>query len=927
MRQRLLGTAMIVAQIALGTALLPNLANAADYLSQAREMMQKGDIRGAEIELRNALKADPHNGEARYRMAIIDLEGGDPIAAERNAELAQQAGYDSRVVLPLLAETYLQQRKFAELLRDFPANQADPLVKAKLLVARSLAQMALHDLAAAKTSLTTAEGLAPKLPTVPLAEARLALLNHDLSGAEDRLNQALKLDPHSIEAMLQKARILRARGDAAGAITLLNEAATQAPNSVVVRLDRADALLAAGQDAKAQADLAMVLQRYPSSIQANYLDAVLLARAKDFKAADAALQRISVALASIPKAYFLQAIVKANLGQMQQAESAADKYAARNPDDPAGARLAASLALHEHDTDKAIGLLESSARTGHADAQLYDLLGRAYLAQNKPDLAVENFRKAQELAPGSGAILSQLAGTELRLGKTDAAISDLEHSLESKPDQTFAAEALVLTELASGKVSEAEASLAKLRAAQGDTPMIDNLDGLVKLAQLNLPAARDAFAAALKRQPDFKPAQLNLAKVAALQGKPEEADKILSAVLSKDPANLQALTLLVNKDLQAGKTDEAIALVQQAQAAAPQNPMLMANLAELYIRAKQPKKAIDLLADASQQPNAPLVLVAARAEAEVAAGDTAAAQETYRDILGRAPAADLIRRNLIALLLQDKDFDTARTVATDGLKANPHDYAMLQFLVGIDLQQNGADAAVATAKRLQGQYATAGFPAANALLGDTLLTVKRYDDATNAYTDALKTAPSASLVLRLAGAENLAGKPDQSSQTLRDWLATHPDDVNVANMLASNDILAHRYDDGIVRLKQVLAQRPYDGPALNNLAWAYQQTGDKDARAVAQRAYLLNPAPETADTLGWILTQQGDAATGLPLLREAHMRMANDPEVQYHLAIALKDVGQRDEAIKLLTTLVSGPQTFDEKPAAKKALDQLMGKS
>ena len=46
---------------------------------------------------------------------------------------------------------------------------------------------------------------------------------------------------------------------------------------------------------------------------------------------------------------------------------------------------------------------------------------------------------------------------------------------------------------------------------------------------------------------------------------------------------------------------------------------------------------------------------------------------------------------------------------------------------------------------------------------------------------------------------------------------------------------------------------------MNNLAWVYQQQGnDAKAQALARQAYVLSPSPQTADTLGWILTTSGD---------------------------------------------------------------------
>src|SRR5947209_13456317 len=66
----------------------------ADYMSNARDSMKKGDLKSAQIDLRNAVRNDPQNAEAHYLLGRVSIELGDPVAAEREAEAARQRGYD-----------------------------------------------------------------------------------------------------------------------------------------------------------------------------------------------------------------------------------------------------------------------------------------------------------------------------------------------------------------------------------------------------------------------------------------------------------------------------------------------------------------------------------------------------------------------------------------------------------------------------------------------------------------------------------------------------------------------------------------------------------------------------------------------------------------------------------------------------------------
>jgi Flp pilus assembly protein TadD len=179
------------------------------------------------------------------------------------------------------------------------------------------------------------------------------------------------------------------------------------------------------------------------------------------------------------------------------------------------------------------------------------------------------------------------------------------------------------------------------------------------------------------------------------------------------------------------------------------------------------------------------------------------------------------------------------------------------------------------------------------------------------------------LVGRLDLALRRSGQTDAAIKLLSDWISKHPGDTAVALQLGDIYIATQRYNEAAKTLQGVLEKKPHDAIALNNLAWVYQQQGDKRAQPLAQQAYILAPGGQTADTLGWILVSDGNLAQGTPLLRQAVGQAGNDPRILYHYAVALKDTGKRNEAIKLLTAVVANKGEFGEKVEAQKLLDEL----
>ena len=73
-----------------------------DPLGLARAAMARGDLRTAQIALRSLLRAQPQSAEAHYRLGAVQLQLGDPVAAEKELKLAEAGGWNRQAVRPLL---------------------------------------------------------------------------------------------------------------------------------------------------------------------------------------------------------------------------------------------------------------------------------------------------------------------------------------------------------------------------------------------------------------------------------------------------------------------------------------------------------------------------------------------------------------------------------------------------------------------------------------------------------------------------------------------------------------------------------------------------------------------------------------------------------------------------------------------------------
>lgn len=933
MKKYLLATAVVVVVAAGGAAAWWKYGRPHDPLATARADLAKGDNRAAAIELRRAVSENPANAEGHFRLGLLQLQSGDPIAAEKELKQARARGAKYPELPLMIAQSYLQQvnlqqstpqlDRARDMLAEFVPPMATPLLTSQLMILRSVAQSMLGDPKAAQASLDEAERLEPNSAAPPLAAARNAFGRGDIALAREKVDHALALDPKRPDAYLLKGEMLARTGDTAGAMDAFNAALVLAPKFIVARLERANLMVQTNQDAKARPEVDSVLAAQPNAVQAIYLKAILLARAKDYTGADAQFQRIETSLDRYPRGDYFEALVKFNLGQLEQAVDAATRYVHRAPTDPDGAKLLARILIASGHGDRALAVLNKAAAGGTADAETLDMLGRALAIAGKSGEAMQSFGKAAALAPANADILNHLATAKLQVGDASGAAADFSRSLQISPGQANAAEALVVAGLAAGDTDRASTALDTLRQQTGNTETVGLLNGQILLMQQNLSGARAQFESLLAANPKLERARFGLVQVLTQMGQPDAAGQVLSDIASQDPANPQALAGLLQHLLAQGKLAEARAATETAHTAAPASLPITLALANLDIRADVADKAMALLAEAQKTapPESLPDIEEVRAQAQIALHQPAAAEATLGRILDKSPADPAAVREMLALTDQAKDWDQGRTILHHALGAKPGDPVLLRLLVGIDLQAGGEQAALATIDRLQSDpISTAG----TRTLKADFLTYTHHDlQAAEAYAALLKAQPSAELVQSTAKAYMAAGQPGPAKAALQDWLTHHPDDGEALGALGTIAMGDHDYPQAAKLLSQALAALPNSAVLLNNLAWVYQQQNDPRALAAGRRAYLLWPTPESADTLGWILLNTGHAAEALPLLSRAAGVMKDNPSAQFHLAAALKSAGRRDDALAILRPLAAQPTEFDEQPAARQMLAEL----
>jgi cellulose synthase operon protein C len=507
------------------------------HVKEAEQYIAQGDLKAAEIELRNAIRDAPQDPVLRARLAEVYLQEGDAQSAEREARAARERKGNEADYLPVLADAMLGQGKFAELMDLVQPGNRDPLLESKLRTALGTAAAGLGDRAKAETLLGEAVKLDPNAARPKIQLARM-LSGTKPAEADKLIDEVIAANPRSAEALQIKGEMLASRGDSEGGMRLFNEALKIDPKNVAAQLSRANVNVELGKYKLADEDIASILKVSPDHFMANYLRGVELAKQEKYAEADRIFDRLSPDFAGFLPGYYAQGVTKLKLGQYAQAETSLGKFRAHNPDDPKAAQLIATAALNQRAPSRAIDYLKPFADKSSADAVTLALLGNAYIADRKPDLALQQFQKVAALDPDNPGVKTQVGVSQIDTGHSEQGLATLQQVFGTEAGAPIAGPALVSTELRAGRLDKAAEVAAALIKRDAKNPVYQTLLGEVRTAQKDYSAAETAFREALAINPDLTAATRDLAQLYMVTGRADEARNLYNQLLRKTPMRL-----------------------------------------------------------------------------------------------------------------------------------------------------------------------------------------------------------------------------------------------------------------------------------------------------------------------------------------------------------------------------------------------------
>jgi tetratricopeptide (TPR) repeat protein len=568
--------------------------------------------------------------------------------------------------------------------------------------------------------------------------------------------------------------------------------------------------------------------------------------------------------------------------------------------------------------------LRKAVEVGPNDRNARFILASYYLVNRQFDKAEESYKALAALQadkPDGQAMLADFYST---IGRTDDAIKIYQDLLAKSPD-----------------FLQGRYRLAEILLTKGDTAGAT--------AQIN-----EAF----KKDQHDRQALLLRARMKAQRGQPDDlksAVEDLKDVLKQEPNSRPGLYFMAQANYNLGYLDQARAFASDLEKNYPD--YLPAKLMQMQLtmaggKASDYTSVISLATDllgridktAPERDSSAQVLAEVREKALLARGtaqlqlkNIAAARQDYEFAKQIAPRDPVVYNSLALVSLAENKPQDAISSFENALNVDATNFDALNGLITLYGRNNELDKAHARIDAALGAYPNM---ASLHYLKAQVFGYQRNAQMVEAELNkALEIDQNYVPAYSALAALYIQSKQeDRAIAQYQKIVNLRPENSTAYVLIGMLEDQRKNYDVAVESYKKALEKDPNSVIAANNLAWLYAVTGKgnlDEAMRLAQGAVQRNPnIAGFVDTLGWVYYKKNLHAAAVEQLRkavslnEAQSRSANaapSAAYHYHLGMALKEKGDREESRRELQTAIklSEKAPFAELEDAKRALAEL----
>ncbi|WP_457355986.1 XrtA/PEP-CTERM system TPR-repeat protein PrsT [Roseateles sp. P5_D6] len=899
--------------------------SAPQMVESGKARMQKAEYKAAVIEFKNALQKDASLVDARFWLGKALLETGDANGAWVELSKAREGGYSKDELVPLMAAAMILRGESTKFIAEYADVQlTDPKRQAELKAALATAYGSKGKYVQARAAADAALQADPNNIVAQLAVSQLMFVAGDRVGAMEQVEKSLKAHPESARPWVSKAELLQSNGaDPAQVMLAYREALKRNGDELQAHVGVMRLLMAQRDFDGVDKQLAALRKVQPNNPLVLYYSATLAFEKRDLKKAAELSQQLLKMAPQNPSFLYLAGTIEYERGGYLQAVAHLGKALPNSPAPGPVRVLMARAQLRAGDARKALGfvlpLLDDEKL---ASSEAYSVAADAHLQMGNGEAAKRMYAQAVKLNPGNTRGRTALAVAEMTAGQTEQAMEELK-SVAAKDPGVEAEVAMAMSLYRRNRLDDVAAIIDAVEKKQPGTPVAPLLRGRTEQLRGNRDKARAHYEEALRRLPSYMAAATVLAAMDYEDGKPAAAVGRFEKVVAADPQSIDGTVALISAKTRAGARAEDIrSQLDAAIRRFPDHQLPRLALVSYLMEIGENKLASQIANEtASRFTDSPKVYEAVGL-AEMAVGNLNQAAQAFNKMTTLQPNSVLPMMRMVDLYDARKDAPAAMSQLRKVLAIKPDHLQAQMRLITLLGRAGKMDEALAIAKSVQAQAPNE--PQGWSFEGDVQAAKRNWPAAVVAFRTSLSKRPLEETVIKLYLTQASAGAQAEADKLAADWLTKYPDSPALDYLLGDQALARGEFDRAERHFRRVIAVRPNNAVALNNLAWLLHRAGRPGALEMIEKALSLAPnSPSLTDTAAEIQAGAGHVDKALVLQRRAVQLDPEQPLHRLHLAEYLIKSNQKAEAKIELQKLNELGKSFARTADVQKLLAEL----
>ena len=643
-----------------------------EFLERAQKLTVDNRPIAAILEAKNALQRDGTLLTGRWVLAQNYLKLREGMLAEIELEKLRERGFTHTDFDASYYHALLLQGHYIEI-----ADQAAKLNPTAIdLTFRGEANLGLSDLETDPELRKNREGyvgiaeqyfqraikLEPSYVRAHLELVRVAIWQREYETAAQSLNVAERLDANDISVWNLRGVLNQVTEQFDDAERTYRKAVGLAPYDLLVQINLARILLIQKKGGESAELLDKLIRAHPRMPTLPYLRAVAFLQEGDRESAADQLSGVVAKYPAYLEAAVLLAQILVDLDRLGQAESALFAALENFPADTRAQQLLSRLRAKQASRNT-----DNESPSTHTT----DLIGKAYLSsadgreqRRQRDVARDRKREYIEFTAKSPLEQLDTIDTLLRERNFEKVLKIANLIQSNSPDQPLPYYFMGRAFVAQGDALNARTTFSLALKNDPDYfPAIVNL-ATIEIDQGNLERAEELFKQAVAIDADSSPAKLGLVRVELARGNYDAADSQIDDVLSRNPNDIAALLAAAEMAHQQEDVARKLGFLKQIVQIAPTSMQARTLMAQTYLEQNEYQHARHVIGEAIDiEPNHPGALLML-SEVQFRNDERQASLITAERLAVRFPKQSDVQRALAIAQIRNDD----RAAASDTLK-------------------------------------------------------------------------------------------------------------------------------------------------------------------------------------------------------------------------------------------------------------------